>query len=136
MPNIANIPKIHYCQKRSGNTARCSELATTIVSLCSKHQHPETNDGMEKNHRCDEHAKTPTVGKRVFDSEPLDQSEEIKQMNNFLHSLIGKKIHSQAHTAKELIVKYVKPNGGVMCLQPITKKWKFVYYHQIVTIFD
>jgi len=39
------------------------------------------------------------------------------------------------HTARELRVKYVKPNsGGVMCFQEHSKKWKFVYYHQIESI--
>ena len=62
----------------------------------------------------------------------LGQSYSLTKINEFLHSLIGKNIVSKMHTARQLKVKYIKPNtGGIMCFQEHSKKWKFVYYNQI-----
>ena len=36
--NIANIQKLHYCDKKSGNTCKCANIATRQVKLKNKAQ--------------------------------------------------------------------------------------------------
>ncbi len=130
--NIANIEKLYYCDKKTGNTCKCSNIATRQVKLKNKAEKDRITAQQEWQYRCEKHAATPTVNKVVVESNPFDQSYSLTKINRFLHSLIGKNIVSKVHTARQLIVKYVKPNsGGVMCFQEHSKKWKFVYYEQI-----
>lgn len=124
----AHLPKVHYCNKKLGNTSRCSNYATHLSVL--------TNDVQEDEvYRCEEHKGSRTQNKRVIYSMPFDQRENIRKVDSFLKNLIGRTIKSSAHTAKELVVLYTKPNGGIMCQQPITKKYKFVYYNQIREVY-
>ena len=68
-------------------------------------------------------------------SKPFDQSYILTKISQYLTTLIGKNIVSKMHTARQLRVKYIKPNtGGVMCFQEHSKKWKFVYYEQITEV--
>lgn len=135
MPNIANIQKLHYCDKKSGNTCKCANIATRQVKLKNKAQKDSPTAQQEWQYRCEEHATTPTVNKVVVESNPFDQSYSLTMINRFLHSLIEKNIKSKMHTARQLRVKYIKPNtGGVMCFQEHSKKWKFVYYEQITEV--
>jgi hypothetical protein len=132
MSNIANIQKLKYCDKKSGSSCKCANIATRQVKLKNKFENDSLNSHQEWQYRCEQHANTPTAGKVVFESKPLDQGYSLTKINRFLTSIIGKNIKSIAHTARELRVKYVKPNtGGVMCFQEHSKKWKFVYYQQI-----
>ena len=132
MPNIANIQKLHYCDKNIGNICKCGNIATRQVKLKNKAQKDSPTARQEWQYRCEEHITTRTANKVVVESKPFDQSYSLTMINKFLHSLIGKNIVSKVHTARHLRVKYVKPNtGGVMCFQEHSKKWKFVYYEQI-----
>ena len=133
--NVANIQKLHYCDKKSGNTGSCAHIATRQARLKNKADRYSPTATQELQYRCEEHATTPTVNKVVVESNPLDQSYSLTMVNRFLESLIGKSIKSKMHTARQLRVKYVKPNtGGVMCFQEHSKKWKFVYYEQITEV--
>jgi len=135
MANIANIQKLYYCDKKSGNTCKCSNIATRQVKLRRKSEKDKLTASQELQHRCEEHANTSTVNKVVVESTPLDQSYSITMINRFLNTLIGKNIVSKMHTARQLRVKYVKPEkGGVMCFQEHSNKWKFVYYEQIESV--
>lgn len=135
MSNIANIQKLHYCDKKSGNTCKCANIATRQVKLKNKAQKDNPTAQQEWQYRCEKHATTPTVNKVVVESNPFDQSYSLTMISKFLHSLIGKNIVSKMHTARQLRVKYVKPNtGGVMCFQEHSNKWKFVYYEQITEV--
>jgi len=132
MSNIANIQKIKYCDKKSGSSCKCANIATRQVKLKNKFENDSPTARQEWQYRCEEHATTPTVNKVVVESNPFDQGYSLTMINRFLTSIIGKNIKSNAHTARELRVKYVKPNtGGVMCFQEYSNKWKFVYYEQI-----
>jgi len=135
MANIANIQKLYYCDKKSGNTCKCSNIATRQVKLRRKSESDKLTASQELQHRCEEHANASTVNKVVVESNPLDQSYSLTMINRFLNTLIGKSIVSKMHTARQLRVKYVKPEkGGVMCFQEHSKKWKFVYYEQIESV--
>lgn len=121
-----------YCKHKSSNTSSCGNVATRRVKLCRrKCDAPADGEAAVTSYRCEHHAAAGTGGYRIFESEAFDQSAALRKVNNFLDSLIGKTIQSTVHTAKGLVVKYKKPNGGVMCFQPVTEKWKFVYYHQV-----
>lgn len=133
LPELRNTT-IVYCKKKLSNTARCSNIATQQVTLGFLNKDGEYR--FEISHRCDTHKHTGTVNGKVTDIVSIDQSNNLKKINNFLDSIIGKTIRSKVHTAKQLIVKYRKSNGGIMCLQPITKKWKYVYYNQIEEILN
>lgn len=135
MSNLANVQKLHYCDKKSGNSCKCSNIATRQITL--KRKGDQTLVATQWNeYRCEEHANTGTVNKIVVESLPFDQSFALTRISQFLHSLIGKNISSNFHTAKQLRVKYVKPNtGGIMCFQEYSNQWKFVYYHQISGVF-
>jgi len=137
MGNIANIQKLYYCDKKSGNTCKCANVATRQVVLKNKAEVDKITAPQEWQHRCEEHANTPTVNKVVVQSNPLDQSYALTAISEFLKSLIGRNIKSKMHTALQLRVKYVKPEvGGVMCFQEHSGKWKFVYYEQISEIIN
>ena len=133
--NIANIQKLYYCDKKSGNRCKCASIATRQIKMKKKGEEHKLTATQELGHRCEEHATTPTVNKVVFESNPFDQGYSLTKISQFLHSLIEKNIVSKIHTARQLRVKYVKPNtGGVMCFQEHSKKWKFVYYDQIIHV--
>jgi hypothetical protein len=135
--NIANIQKLHYCDKKSSNTCTCSNLATRKIKLKNKSEKDNPLANEKWYYRCEEHALTPTSNKVVVDNVLFDQSQALMQTNQFLNTLIEKNIKSRVHTTKQLLVKYVKPNtGGVMCFQERSRKWKFVYYEQINEILD
>ncbi len=126
------IPKLNYCNCNLSNTSTCSNLAKYKVKLHRRKEVGDVHLQFDTAFRCEEHKLTGTTGKKVFESIPYEQEIALKQVNDYLKSLIGKMIKSKVHTAKQLEVKYLKDNGGIMCLQPITKKWKFVYYNQII----
>lgn len=133
--NIANIQKLHYCCKKGGDTCKCANIATRQVKLKNKAERDSSTAKQEWQYRCEKHATTPTVNKVVVESNPIDQSYFLQKINQYLNSLIGKNIKSKMHTARQLRVKYVKPNtGGVMCFQEHSNKWKFVYYEQITEV--
>jgi hypothetical protein len=137
MSNLANIGvPLRYCGKNSGNfKATCSNIATWQVKLCHKNEKgKDFHLKVKYDYRCDEHKHSSTSDYMVFDTSPFDQGYALQKINDFLKSIIGKKIHSKFHTARELEVRYLKSNGGIMCFQPITKKWKYVYYNQIDSI--
>lgn len=96
------LPKIHYCNKKSSNTSCCSNVATRRVKLIRK---DEASAKVEYAYRCEEHAMTPTVNKKVIESSPFDQSLNLTNINQYLQSLIGKNIVSKVHTARQLRVK-------------------------------
>lgn len=130
-----NFQPLIYCKHKSGNTGTCANVATRQVKLCSrKEELSDVHLKYENSYRCEDHKISGTVGRKVFESLEFDQSFSLQKVNNFLNSIIGKTIKSKMHTAKGLEVKYKKENGGVMCFQPITKKWKFVYYNQITDV--
>lgn len=130
-----NFEALKYCQKNIGNTGTCSCVATRQVKLCDKESVGRAVKIKERwEYRCEEHATTGTVNYVVYESNPLDQSWNLQKVNQWLRQFIGKEIKSKVHTAKGLIVKYLKDNGGVMCFQPVTKKYKFVYYNQITHV--
>jgi len=134
MTNLANIQKLHYCDKKIGNSCKCANIATRQITMKSK-EDQSLSATQTHGYRCEEHAITGTVNKIVTESLPFDQSFALTKISQFLHSLIGKNISSKFHTAKQLRVKFVKPNtGGVMCFQEFSKKWKFVYYEQITDV--
>src|SRR5688572_15942851 len=119
-----NFQPLIYCKNKIGNRSTCANVATNQVKLCSRKENLEdTHLKYEMSYRCEEHKYSGTVGRKVFESTDFDQSFSLQKVNNFLDSIIGKTIKSKEHTAKGLEVKYKKSNGGVLCLQPITKKW-------------
>jgi hypothetical protein len=135
MANIANLPKLHYCNKKCSNTAKCSGIATLQVCLKSKAPKDGAPESVLWEYRCDDHATTGTSSKVVSESRPFDQTKTLEIINKYLTSLIGRNIKSKAHTALMLRVKYIKfDKGGVMCFQEHSKKWKFVYYEQITQV--
>ena len=135
MNNFGNIQKLHYCDKKSGNTSKCAEIATRQITMKRKDEVDVLTAKQEHGYRCEDHALTGTVNKKVVESLPFDQSFALTKIVKYLQSLIGENIVSKMHTAKQLRVKYVKPNtGGVMCFQEHSKKWKFVYYEQITKV--
>jgi hypothetical protein len=128
---MEKLPKIKYCGCKHSNNGHCQNIATYLVKLRTRgNESPnaETVSGF----RCSEHQLSGTNGKKVIEVYSLDQSSALQKINEFLKSLIGTKIRATVHSAKELEVKYLKENGAVMCFQPITKKWKYVYYHQVI----
>lgn len=112
------MKKLKYCEKRTSNTTKCSSLATYKVSL-----------GDSNCYRCEEHKNAQTQNKKVSSLEPFTQNIELYEVNKYLQSLIGKTIFSKMHKT-ELLVKYLKPNGAVMCTSKFGK-FKLVYYYQI-----
>lgn len=137
MSNIANIQKLYYCDKKIGNRCKCSNIATLQIKMKKKGEESILSANQEHGYRCEKHANTGTVNKSVVESIPFDQSFALTKISQFLHSLIGKNISSNYHTAKQLRVKFVKPNtGGIMCFQEYSKKWKFVYYEQITEVLN
>lgn len=133
MSNLANIQKLHYCDKKSGNRCTCANIATRQIK--TKKKGDESSLNYKFGYRCEEHANTSTVNSVVVESLPFDQSYSLTKISQYLTTLIGKNIVSKMHTARQLRVKYIKPNtGGIMCFQEHSKKWKFVYYEQITEV--
>lgn len=132
---IPKLPTLIYCRKKIGNHATCGKIATHCVTMQNKKENVISKRQINV-HRCDAHIKSSTSTKQVVSTMPIDQSKELYSINKFLYTIIGKRISSTFHTAKYLTVKYVKENGGVMCFQEVTKKWKFVYFRQISIIHE
>ena len=133
--NIANLPILYYCDKKTGHSCKCSGIATRRIRLKNRHEKDMPNAVSEWGYRCEEHAITPTAKRVVVESIPYNQWHIVTEINLFLSILVGKNIQSKIHRYQHLRVKYVKPNtGGVMCFQEKTNKWKFVYYNQISTV--
>ncbi len=130
-----DLPKLKYCCHSVGQTGSCANVAKYHVKLCPRKDKPEAVK-ISSSYRCEEHKASGTTGKKVFETTPFDQTNELLEINNYLKSLIGKTIKSKVHTANGLEVKYIKDNGAIMCFQPITKKWKYVYYNQITEVFQ
>lgn len=123
--------QIVRCCKKMSNTGKCPFPAKHKVKMIGKKTQHITGPYF----RCDTHKETGTMKKFVAAFFPLDQKETIDQANEFMKTLVGKEIRATVHTAKQLIVKYVKPEiCAVMCLQPITKKYKLVYFQQIILL--
>lgn len=129
MATKLEIQKPIYCGCKLGNKSKCGNIAVFIVDLCKKGIEPKSNQ-INKSYRCDSHKLKGTVSTKVIDHKPFDQSLVLLEINRSLIGLVGKKIKSSFHTAKYLQVKYVKDNG-IMCYQPLSNKWKYVYPEQI-----
>ena len=128
---METLPNIKYCCNKTSNSSHCSSPAKYKVLLVSRKNDSEKT--MES-FRCEDHKNSGTNGKKVSVLTAYNQDENLTKVFTFLRSLIGKKITAKVHTAKELEVLYVKETCGVMCLHPITKKYKFVYYNQITSV--
>lgn len=130
--NLANIQKLYYCDKLSNNCS-CGNIATRQIKMVNKRwkNNPDSCPTKIMGYRCEEHSFKPTVNYFVGESNELDQEYAFTKINQFLKSLINKKIISTHHGKRPLIVKYLGKNCGIMCLNEFTKKWKFVYYNQI-----
>jgi hypothetical protein len=117
--------KLIYCNKKSSNSGSCSSLATHKCELQFNHETKTV-------YRCDKHKFSGTVHGKVNQNtvEVIDQQKELNEVNVFLKSLIGTKFTSKFHRGV-LEGKYIKENGGIMCLSH-NNKWKFVYHHQII----
>jgi len=127
MANLLNIKEhLKYC----GNN--CANIAIYKVNLVKRGI--SENSKITFGYRCENHKLKGSCDKKVLDYLPYNQSEKLNIINEFLKTLINKNIHSNFHTAKELKVKYLKENGGVMCFQEYSKKWKYVYYNQIDSV--
>lgn len=134
MSNIANLPKLYYCGKKTG-FGTCSNLAAFKVNLVKRKDKQNSSAKIKQDYRCKEHKTTKTANLLVIDSIIFNQDDNLTEVNKFLHTLINKNIVSKVHTAKMLRVKYVKfDKAGVMCFQEHPKQWKFVYYDQITKI--
>ncbi|MHC0442350.1 hypothetical protein [Flavobacterium sp. 3-210] len=130
MADLANIKEhLKYC----GNS--CAHLAKYKITLEAKVLTPKS-EKPKTAYRCEDHKNKGTNGKKITNQVPFDQSEKLLKVNEFLQSLVGRNIHSRFHTARHLRVKYLKENGGVMCFQEHSKKWKYVYYNQIDSILN
>ena len=127
---ISGLPNIAYCKYMIGDIG-CGRLAQYRVQL---YKRPGVPSIIKTSQRCEQHKLKGGKKWKVFDSQPLIQSDAIKTVMGFLRSIVGREIVSSFHTARSLEVKYVKENCGVMCWQPISKKWKFVYCNQIVSV--
>lgn len=142
MENLANIQRLKYCGKLTGMSSSCPNVATKQVKLCNKKDLQKfIKLKYEMDYRCDEHEKTGTVSKSVYEIRDLDQCFELQIINNFLKTILGKKIISSYHRNSkgkhtELTVKYLKENGAVMCFDERRKSWEYVYYHQIKMILN
>lgn len=122
--------KLKYCDKKSGNYSHCANLATY---QCKKQSKDNPNGEVKFCFRCEKHKNSSTANQKIIDSVPFEQEENLKKVFLCLNSLIGKDVFSKWHRNKNsFIAKYVKPNGGVMCQNEYTGKWKFVYYHEII----
>ncbi len=135
MSNLASIQKLKYCGVNIGSCT-CANVAIYQVDLISRKETSTNITTQYSDYRCEKHKLKGTTGKKIFKCNQLDQSLTLGVINRFLNSIIGKNISSSAHTAKELEVKYLKENGGVMCYQNYSKKWKFVYYNQIEAVMN
>ena len=121
---------ILYCDKKLSNTGTCVHLATYKSKFITKKN--KDNGQITTHHRCDQHKTTSTVHTIWLSSEPITQYFEIDNIITTLKTYIGKEITSSWHRNKyPLIGKFIK-DCGIMCLEDKTKKWVYVYYHQIV----
>ena len=131
MANLANVQPLKYCGCKSSNTSSCSNIATYQVTLRKRKEFDKNPMELQYDYRCEEHKNKGTTSKKIHEANEFDQGFSLQKINDFLKTLIGKNIHSKFHTARELRVKYLKENGGVMCFQEHSKKWKYVFYNQI-----
>lgn len=125
------MEQLKYCQRKYGEHYTCSNLAVYIVKLVWRNRKCTDKIKDTVQYRCEKCKNHGTVGKKVVEQKPFDQSKELETVNIYLRSLVGRRINSSRHGASRLEVKYLKPNGGVMCFDDYSKKWQFVYYHQI-----
>ncbi len=132
MSTLTQHLKLQYCQIKHG-TGQCSNLATHICCLIRKDGKQENN--VQEGYRCEEHKNNGTKSLKVKNILNFDQTIELKRVNEFLKSLIGKNIKSNFHSARYLEARYLKPNGAIMCYQNHSRKWKYVYYNQIQEIY-
>lgn len=124
------VIKLKYCDKKSGNSSHCSKLATF---QCKKQSKDNPNGDIKFCFRCEEHKNSSTANQKIIDSIPFEQEEKLKKVFLYLNSLIGKEVFSSWHRNNYgFIGKYLKPNGGIMCQNDKTKKYKFIYYHEIL----
>jgi len=128
---MEKLPNLIYCGCKNSNTGHCASVASYHVKLRTRKNDSDTAETVWS-YRCEAHKQSGTNKKKIVECNNLDQSISLQIINNFLKSLIGKKIQATVHSAKALEVKYMKENGAVMCFQPITKKWKYVYYNQVI----
>lgn len=136
---MANILKLEVelkrCSNKTGNNSTCPELAQSVSYLHKRGVVPApTSTDYIHQYRCIEHSWSSTAKRVVFGTFPYNQADIKAKVDAFLRTLIGQRIVSSAHTARELRVKYVKDHCGVMCYQEHSHQWKFVYYHQITEI--
>lgn len=119
-----------YCSKKTGNSSHCSELAVYNGKFISK---DNPIDGKVKWYpRCKEHRTTSTAKKVWVEDKVIDQSLVVSQTLGKLRDYIGKPVHSSFHRQNglTLIGVYIKALG-IMCQNTKTKKWLYVYSHQI-----
>ena len=115
------MKKLKYCEKKIGNSSTCGNLAQYKVIL-----------GDSYCYRCEKHKNTKTRTKKVQKIENFNQTIELYEVNKYLKSLIGKTIFSNFHK-KELLVKYVKTNASIMCIDN-HGDYKLVFHNQITEI--
>lgn len=122
--------KLKYCDKKSVNSSHCSNLA---AYQCKRQSKDNSNGEIKFCFRCNDHKNSSTANQKIIDSAPFEQEEKIKKVFLYLNSLIGKEVFSYWHRNNYgLIGKYLKPNGGIMTQNEKTKKYKFIYYHEIL----
>lgn len=116
--------QLHYCDKKLSNHSSCCQLATHTCEL-------QFQAKINKVFRCKKHITSKTVHGIIKEEsiKPFDQQKKIEKVNKHLKKLVGLSFQSKVHGCT-LTGKYIKPNGGLMCLSP-NGKWKYVYYHQI-----
>lgn len=120
-----------YCAKELSQTGSCSCLAKYKVVLQTKLN--PTNGEQRIEHRCETHKQTATAKKKVIEISPIDQTENLKEVNIFLKTFIGKIVPNKRHGCNP-IGRYLKDNGGIMCQNPVTLAWKYIYYNQIIKL--
>jgi hypothetical protein len=130
---FCNEPTLKYCQCKTG-TGHCSNIATFKVKLGPKKLTDKPK--FINAYRCTKHIDKGTVSKKVVEKAECNQVNDLEQINTYLRSLIGKKIRSRFHHNQVIEVKYLKDNGAVMGFQPVTKKWKYIYYNQITEVIN
>ncbi len=125
---------LKYCAKRTGDFAKCANVATWQVRLCNKSDIDKNVRKELLENRCDKHKLSSTSCKKVFQVDELDQCFALQKVNDVLKFVIGKTITSTRFKGK-LTAKYKKDNGGVMCFDELKDRWVYVYYYQISEVF-
>ena len=117
--------KLKYCG------CHCGQVATMQITLVNK----KDENKKRYDYRCDKHSRKGTKTYRVVNIDEFDQSWKLQKINEWLETLVGKKIMSSFHNVKTPFeVKYQKKEiGGLMCLSKYNH-WKLVYAEQISQI--